>query len=210
SAWQALTFRFIVGGLSMMLLLNLVFWVMTGAYLLRKPIANALPNSIARLKVDETTTLREALLHWKLYYENVKNEERFAGVTFWNTAGSWLKGRLTWEQAKANVDAVDTWSLVSQLFYPVAMMLFVANFVFIALGLVSCHRRGLGHLFPYALLVPFYWVLISLAAVKGFYQLFTNPFYWEKTVHGLVSQPPAAPPPGPPAQMPNMTPVTGA
>jgi hypothetical protein len=26
---------------------------------------------------------------------------------------------------------------------------------------------------------------MSLAAWKGFLQLFTNPFYWEKTEHGL-------------------------
>jgi len=209
--WQALTFRFTVGGLSLMLLLNLIFWMMTGAYLLRRPIAHALPNSIARIKVDETTTLREAMLGWKLYYTNVTDEERFANVTFWNTAAGWLKGQLKWAQARANVNAIDTWSLVSQLFYPVALMLFVANFVFIGLGLVSCHKRSLWDLFPYALLVPFYWVLISIAALKGFYQLFTNPYYWEKTVHGLYSEPPAAAPPGPPAQMPSlMTPVTGA
>ena len=32
---------------------------------------------------------------------------------------------------------------------------------------------------------PLYWGLMSLAAWKGFCQLFTNPFYWEKTEHGL-------------------------
>ena len=26
---------------------------------------------------------------------------------------------------------------------------------------------------------------MSIAAWKGFIQLFTNPFYWEKTEHGL-------------------------
>ena len=33
--------------------------------------------------------------------------------------------------------------------------------------------------------MPIYWVMISVGAWKGFIQLFTNPFYWEKTVHGL-------------------------
>jgi hypothetical protein len=36
-----------------------------------------------------------------------------------------------------------------------------------------------------ALLSPIYWVLISIAAWKGLIQLFTNPFHWEKTRHGL-------------------------
>jgi hypothetical protein len=47
--------------------------------------------------------------------------------------------------------------------------------------------------------VPFYWVLISIAAVKGFWQLFRNPWYWEKTTHGLSPTqplPPSAPPTG--------------
>jgi len=36
-----------------------------------------------------------------------------------------------------------------------------------------------------AIISPLYWFLISLGAWKGFTQLFTNPFYWEKTDHGL-------------------------
>ena len=36
------------------------------------------------------------------------------------------------------------------------------------------------------LVVPAYWVLMSVAGWKGFIQLFTKPFYWEKTEHGLV------------------------
>jgi hypothetical protein len=172
---------------------------MTATYLMRKPIAKALPNSIARIKVDETTTIRDALNGWKLYYENVVDEDRYANVTFWNTMSAWSKRQLKWEQVRERVAAVDTWSLISQLFYPVALMLFVANFVFIGLGLVSCHKRGLWDLFPFALLVPFYWVLISIAAVKGFFQLFTNPWYWERTVHGLDQQLPTTAPPGPSA-----------
>jgi len=38
-------------------------------------------------------------------------------------------------------------------------------------------------------LSPLYWALMSVAAWKGFLQLFTNPFYWEKTVHGLYHRP---------------------
>jgi hypothetical protein len=29
-----------------------------------------------------------------------------------------------------------------------------------------------------------YWVLISIAAYRGLWQLVTKPFYWEKTPHG--------------------------
>jgi hypothetical protein len=30
-----------------------------------------------------------------------------------------------------------------------------------------------------------YWVLMSIAAYRGLWQLLRNPFYWEKTQHGV-------------------------
>jgi cellulose synthase/poly-beta-1,6-N-acetylglucosamine synthase-like glycosyltransferase len=36
----------------------------------------------------------------------------------------------------------------------------------------------------WAFLVPFYWILMSIAAWKAFAQLFTKPNFWEKTDHG--------------------------
>jgi glycosyltransferase XagB len=49
-------------------------------------------------------------------------------------------------------------------------------------------------LLPFALLMPLYWVLISIGAWKGLLQLFTNPHYWEKTEHGRSAEDaPAAP-----------------
>ena len=118
--WQATTFRFTVGGLSLMLLLNLIFWSMTATYLLREPIAKALPGPVARIKVDDTTTLKEALEGWKLYYSNVVDEERYSNVTFWNTAHGYVVTRqLKWADVNDRLAAIDTWSLVSQLFFPV-------------------------------------------------------------------------------------------
>ena len=62
----------------------------------------------------------------------------------------------------------------------------------------ACVRRRLYGLIPYAIFSPLYWVLISLAAWKGFLQLFFDPFKWEKTHHGLDAVraiPLAEPPP---------------
>jgi glycosyltransferase XagB len=39
---------------------------------------------------------------------------------------------------------------------------------------------------PFALLNPVYWLLHSIAAYKALGQLFTKPFYWEKTQHGIT------------------------
>ena len=40
-----------------------------------------------------------------------------------------------------------------------------------------------------ALTVPVFWVMMSIAAAKGCYQLVRNPSYWEKTFHGLAKRP---------------------
>ena len=124
--------------------------------------------------------------------------ERFSGTTLWNTAWDFVsRSDSTWKDSVDRVNAIDPWSLTSQLIFPVAIMLFVANLVFVLLGLISCQKRGLWDLTFHALLAPIYWIFISIAACKGFYQLFTNPWYWEKTVHGLdhSAKPPAPPPP---------------
>ena len=61
--------------------------------------------------------------------------------------------------------------------------LFIGNFVFAYTAAIACVRRGAGHLAKIGILMPFYWLMISIAAWKGFLQLFTNPHHWEKTKH---------------------------
>ncbi|MBN1257439.1 MAG: glycosyltransferase [Planctomycetes bacterium] len=78
------------------------------------------------------------------------------------------------------------WSQLSWVFYGLSIILFSANLVFILINVLACRRRGLRDLLPAAILSPVYWALISLAAWKGFLQLFFRPFYWEKTDHGLT------------------------
>ena len=80
------------------------------------------------------------------------------------------------------------WSIFSQIFFAGSLIMFAANFIFIGIGIAACIKRKYFHLIPAALLMPLYWLLISLAAWKGFWQIFTKPFYWEKTRHGLTGQ----------------------
>jgi cellulose synthase/poly-beta-1,6-N-acetylglucosamine synthase-like glycosyltransferase len=77
------------------------------------------------------------------------------------------------------------WSGLSQFFFGLSVVLFFANLWFVLVGVAACCKRKFYHLIPAALLLPVYWILISIGAWKGFIQLFTNPFYWEKTRHGL-------------------------
>jgi len=64
-------------------------------------------------------------------------------------------------------------------------MFFIGNFLFLFLNLAGSLHRGEFSLTKSALLSPLYWGLMSWAAWKGLFQLVTNPFYWEKTTHGL-------------------------
>lgn len=71
------------------------------------------------------------------------------------------------------------------VFYAASALLFIGNFVFVYLNVAGSLQRGEFSITRTALLSPLYWGLMSWAAWKGFIQLFTNPFYWEKTEHGL-------------------------
>jgi glycosyltransferase XagB len=63
--------------------------------------------------------------------------------------------------------------------------LLAGNGAFIFLHMLAPIRRGWLNLIPYSLTALGYWVMISLAAYKGLWQLLRNPFYWEKTHHGV-------------------------
>jgi cellulose synthase/poly-beta-1,6-N-acetylglucosamine synthase-like glycosyltransferase len=57
----------------------------------------------------------------------------------------------------------------------------------LALGFFVLQARGVRMLIPQLIFIPFYWLLISVAAYRAVYQLITAPHYWEKTEHGLTS-----------------------
>jgi hypothetical protein len=55
-----------------------------------------------------------------------------------------------------------------------------------ALGVVGLMRRRLLPVAWALLLMPLYWVLLSIAAWRALFQLLRAPTYWEKTDHGLA------------------------
>lgn len=63
--------------------------------------------------------------------------------------------------------------------------LLMGNALFAYLAMLGPYRRAWLDLSPYALLVPLYWLLISVAAYRALWQLVLNPWHWEKTPHGL-------------------------
>lgn len=71
------------------------------------------------------------------------------------------------------------------LLYLSLFNLLAGNGLFMFLMMLAPFRRNWLALTPFSLTVIWYWVLMSVAAWKGAFQLVTRPFYWEKTNHGL-------------------------
>lgn len=84
-------------------------------------------------------------------------------------------------------------------YYIAAFQLLFGNFMFMYVNIIGmyhvirdcalkgnqCFSYGL---IKYALITPIYWILMSIASYKALFQLIKNPFYWEKTEHGLVEE----------------------
>jgi len=69
--------------------------------------------------------------------------------------------------------------------------LMVGNILMIYVNMMAVFKRRYYELILFAIANPIYWLMHSIAAYKGLYQLVVKPFYWEKTNHGLskVSNP---------------------
>jgi len=63
--------------------------------------------------------------------------------------------------------------------------LLLGNTFYVYVSLLGVFKRRLYRLVPWALTIPLYWVLSSIAGYKALWQLLTRPFFWEKTTHGI-------------------------
>jgi cellulose synthase/poly-beta-1,6-N-acetylglucosamine synthase-like glycosyltransferase len=101
-----------------------------------------------------------------------------ANPIFWTFTAFWFVRRL---------QALDT-LFPPPVFLMGAFCLFLGNFAFVYAGALGCYRRRYFDLVKFALLMPPYWLFMSLAAWRAVGQLITNPFYWEKTKHGIAGE----------------------
>ncbi|MDD3306670.1 MAG: glycosyltransferase [Acetobacterium sp.] len=107
---------------------------------------------------------------------------------FWFLMIMWIFTKAGWIQ-----------NLFPGAFYYSAVILFlVGNFMFTYTNIIGMYsvirdcvlkrRQEFSYsIIKYALFTPVYWILMSIAAYKALFQLVKNPFYWEKTHHGLDS-----------------------
>lgn len=82
---------------------------------------------------------------------------------------------------------------IEPIFPPVTLYmslvsLIIGNFLGIYLTMLAVFRRKYFELLPFALLNPVYWIMHSIASWRALWQLFTQPFLWEKTQHGITSR----------------------
>lgn len=151
-----------IGGGSWMLLLNLVFWIMLAGY--------------ALLVADGC---RHGLGVWEQISAPNFSPRLYDGIAL----GSF---RLrAWPLVYFGSGEDPVLSALSQVFFASSAALFLANFIFIFIGMLGCLKRKYYFLLPCTLLLPFYWIMLSIGGWKGFIQLFHKPFFWEKTRHGL-------------------------
>jgi len=70
------------------------------------------------------------------------------------------------------------------IFYMAVFSLVFGNFLFVYYYMIGCAKRGHWSLMRYVFLVPFYWLMMSVAGVVALKQLILKPHFWEKTIHG--------------------------
>ena len=70
--------------------------------------------------------------------------------------------------------------------YYVGLVLWAfGNFLLWYLTVLTARHTKQDGLVLAAMLVPIYWVMMSVAALKAMWQLVLTPSFWEKTAHGL-------------------------
>lgn len=74
------------------------------------------------------------------------------------------------------------------LLYPSGLALILGNTALVYLAAIGPLKRSRYGLVAWALSVPVYWALMSIAGWKALVQLVCRPFYWEKTRHGISAQ----------------------
>ncbi len=158
--WGTFGFYMCVGASSFMMIINVFYWLVGLFYVAL--IFHGLSKGLTLSSMIKKTTLE--------------------GYEGFELLGRQIKA---WPLLYVGIGEDPFWSTLSIIFFTIGCALVLANILFVIYHFLACLKRRYFFLIPYSFLMPFYWVLISFGAWKGLVQLFTKPFYWEKTVHGL-------------------------
>ncbi len=83
------------------------------------------------------------------------------------------------------------------IYFPALIAMLLGNVTVMYLNMLALREDDRSDLLVAALTVPLFWVMMSVAAAKGCYQMIRQPSYWEKTFHGLAERPAGAGEPEP-------------
>lgn len=97
----------------------------------------------------------------------------------------WAAERLSWPMWYEGPSEDPLFATLSRVFFVASAALLAGNLAFIVISAWAGRRPGQRGVWPASLLLPGYWLLISIAAWKGLWQAMVKPHYWEKTIHGL-------------------------
>jgi cellulose synthase/poly-beta-1,6-N-acetylglucosamine synthase-like glycosyltransferase len=104
-------------------------------------------------------------------------------IAFWLLTALWVLGQ------PPAVESLFPW----YVFFPALVALVLGNGATLYMNLIAIREDDRGDLLGSAFSVPLFFLMMSVAAAKGVYQLVRNPSYWEKTAHGLTAPPDARP-----------------
>ena len=69
--------------------------------------------------------------------------------------------------------------------YMAVFSLVFGNFLYMYYYMIGCAKREYDDIIKYVVLVPFYWLMMSVATWHAVYRIIRTPHYWNKTPHGL-------------------------
>lgn len=72
-----------------------------------------------------------------------------------------------------------------EIFYIGILSLVIGNFLYMYYYMIATVKRKHYELTKYALLVPLYWLCMSISAWQAVYKMIVSPHYWAKTTHGF-------------------------
>jgi cellulose synthase/poly-beta-1,6-N-acetylglucosamine synthase-like glycosyltransferase len=95
----------------------------------------------------------------------------------------WFYAVLAWELTFGPLTSLQHETLSGAVKWIGAINLVLGYVSGVALGCVAVAGRGRLKLAGWAIFMPIYWLLISLAAYRALFQLVATPYRWEKTHH---------------------------
>lgn len=75
------------------------------------------------------------------------------------------------------------------IYFPALFAMIIGNFTVMYMNMIALREDDRSDLLLAALTVPLFWLMMSIAAAKGAYQMIRQPSFWEKTFHGLAERP---------------------